>query len=77
MQIADGLAIKGEIPRTSDRMISWMQQIDGLRVLAVSLERARKQRDAGLPEIRTDPLLENLRHDRRYVEFLEKMRLPT
>jgi TolB-like protein/DNA-binding winged helix-turn-helix (wHTH) protein len=41
------------------------------------LERAYKQRDAGLPEIKTDPLLKNLRHDPRYTELLKKMRLPT
>jgi tetratricopeptide (TPR) repeat protein len=39
------------------------------------LERAYKQRDAGLPEINTDPLLKNLRHDPRYTELLRKMRL--
>jgi tetratricopeptide (TPR) repeat protein len=41
------------------------------------LERAYKQRDGGLAEIKTDPLLKNLRHDRRYTEFLKKMRLST
>jgi predicted Zn-dependent protease len=41
------------------------------------LERAYKQRDAGLPDIKTDPLFKNLRHDPRYAEFLKKMRLPT
>jgi tetratricopeptide (TPR) repeat protein len=40
------------------------------------LERAYKQRDAGLPEMKTDPLLKNLRHDPRYTELLKKMRLP-
>jgi predicted Zn-dependent protease len=40
------------------------------------LERAYKQRDAGLPDIKTDPLFKNLRHDPRYTEFLKKMRLP-
>jgi tetratricopeptide (TPR) repeat protein len=40
------------------------------------LERAYKQRDAGLPDIKTDPLLKNLRRDPRYAEFLKKMRLP-
>jgi TolB-like protein/Tfp pilus assembly protein PilF len=39
------------------------------------LERAYEQRDAGLPEIKTDPLFKNLRHDPRYTEFLKKMRL--
>jgi tetratricopeptide (TPR) repeat protein len=47
----------------SDRSFEW-------------LERAYKQRDTGLTEIKTDPLLKNLRHDRRYTEFLKKMRLP-
>jgi TolB-like protein/DNA-binding winged helix-turn-helix (wHTH) protein/Flp pilus assembly protein TadD len=41
------------------------------------LERAYKQRDPGLPEISTDPLLKNLRRDPRYTEFLKKMRMPT
>jgi TolB-like protein/DNA-binding winged helix-turn-helix (wHTH) protein/Flp pilus assembly protein TadD len=41
------------------------------------LERAYKQRDPGLPDIKTDPLFKNLRHDRRYAELLKKMHLPT
>jgi len=41
------------------------------------LERAYKQRDAGLADIKTDPLLITLRHDRRYAELLKKMHLPT
>jgi tetratricopeptide (TPR) repeat protein len=41
------------------------------------LERAYKQRDAGLADIKTDPLFKNLRHDPRFTEFLKKMRLPT
>jgi TolB-like protein/DNA-binding winged helix-turn-helix (wHTH) protein/Flp pilus assembly protein TadD len=40
------------------------------------LERAYKQRDAGLHEIKTDPLFKNLRHDPRYTKLLQKMRLP-
>src|SRR6266436_963862 len=40
------------------------------------LERAYKQRDTGLPDIKIDPLLNNLRHDPRYTELLKKMRLP-
>ena len=40
------------------------------------LERAYKQRDPGLPEIKTDPLFKNLRRDQRYAELLKKMRLP-
>ena len=47
----------------SDRSFEW-------------LERAYKQRDSGLPDIKTDPLLKNLRHDPRYTELLKKMRLP-
>jgi TolB-like protein/DNA-binding winged helix-turn-helix (wHTH) protein/Flp pilus assembly protein TadD len=39
------------------------------------LQRAYKQRDAGLPEIKIDPLLKNLRHDPRYTELLKKMGL--
>jgi TolB-like protein/DNA-binding winged helix-turn-helix (wHTH) protein len=40
------------------------------------LERAFKQRDGGLPDIKIDPLLKTLRHDPRYKELLKKMRLP-
>jgi TolB-like protein/DNA-binding winged helix-turn-helix (wHTH) protein/predicted Zn-dependent protease len=39
------------------------------------LEQAYKQRDPGLPDMKTDPLLKNLRRDPRYTEFLKKMRL--
>jgi tetratricopeptide (TPR) repeat protein len=41
------------------------------------LERAYKQRDAGLPEIKTDPLFKRLRHDSRYTVLLKRMSLPT
>jgi TolB-like protein/DNA-binding winged helix-turn-helix (wHTH) protein/Tfp pilus assembly protein PilF len=41
------------------------------------LERAYKQRDPGLPDIKTDPLFKNLQHDPRYTELLKKMHLPT
>jgi TolB-like protein/predicted Zn-dependent protease len=41
------------------------------------LERAYKQRDGGLTDIKTDPLFKSLRRDARYAEFLKKMRLPT
>jgi TolB-like protein/DNA-binding winged helix-turn-helix (wHTH) protein/Flp pilus assembly protein TadD len=41
------------------------------------LERACKQRDAGLTQIKTDPLLKILRRDPRYTELLKKLRLPT
>jgi TolB-like protein/DNA-binding winged helix-turn-helix (wHTH) protein/Flp pilus assembly protein TadD len=41
------------------------------------LQRAYNQRDAGMPEIKTDPLLKNLRHDSRYTELLQKIHLPT
>ena len=40
------------------------------------LQRAYKQRDPGLPDMKTDPLFKNLRHDPRHTEFLRKMRLP-
>jgi tetratricopeptide (TPR) repeat protein len=40
------------------------------------LERAYEQRDAGLPEIKTDPLVKSLRHDPRYTALLKRMRLP-
>ena len=39
------------------------------------LERAYKQRDAGLPDIKVDPLFKNLRHDPRYSDLLKKMHL--
>jgi tetratricopeptide (TPR) repeat protein len=41
------------------------------------LERAYEQRDAGLPEIKTDPLFKSLRHHSRYTELLQKMHMPT
>jgi len=40
------------------------------------LERAYKQRDPGLPEIKTDPLFKNLRRHPGYTELLKKLRLP-
>jgi TolB-like protein/DNA-binding winged helix-turn-helix (wHTH) protein/Flp pilus assembly protein TadD len=40
------------------------------------LERAYRQRDGGLPEMKTDPLLKNLRHDHRYAQLLQETRLP-
>jgi eukaryotic-like serine/threonine-protein kinase len=40
------------------------------------LDRAYQQRDAGMPEVKIDPLLRNLRHDPRYATLLKKMRLP-
>jgi adenylate cyclase len=39
------------------------------------LERARRQRDAGLPGLRTDPYLANLRGDPRWNAFLRTMGL--
>jgi serine/threonine protein kinase/Tfp pilus assembly protein PilF len=39
------------------------------------LDRAFTQRDGGLTEIKGDPLMKNLEHDPRYLEFLKKMRL--
>jgi len=41
------------------------------------LERAYKQRDPGLTQIKNDPLLKILRHDQRFIKLLKKMRLPT
>lgn len=41
------------------------------------LERAFAQRDAGLTFMRADPLLEPIRGDRRYGDFLKRMNLPT
>jgi TolB-like protein/class 3 adenylate cyclase len=40
------------------------------------LERAYTERDAGLIEIKGDPLLKSLRRDARYATFLKKMHLP-
>ncbi len=40
------------------------------------LERAYKQRDPGLTEIKIDPLLKILRHDQRFIELLKKIHLP-
>jgi len=40
------------------------------------LERAYRQRDAGLPEIKDDPLLNNVRRDPRFTALLTRMRLP-
>ena len=41
------------------------------------LERAYEQRDAGLPEMKTDPLFKNLHRDQRYTQLLKKLRLCT
>jgi TolB-like protein len=41
------------------------------------LEHAFKQRDPGLPEINSDPLFKNLRHDPRYTQLLKQMNLST
>jgi TolB-like protein/DNA-binding winged helix-turn-helix (wHTH) protein/Tfp pilus assembly protein PilF len=41
------------------------------------LERAYKQRDPGLSQIKTDPQLRTLRYDARYTDLLKKLRLPT
>jgi tetratricopeptide (TPR) repeat protein len=40
------------------------------------LERAYRQRDGGLADIKTDPPLASLRNDPRYKAFLRKMNLP-
>jgi adenylate cyclase len=40
------------------------------------LERAYKQRDGGLSQIKIDPLLKTLRHDQRFSLLLTRMRLP-
>ena len=40
------------------------------------LERAYRQRDGGLSDIKTDPPLAGLRNDPRYTAFLQKMNLP-
>jgi len=41
------------------------------------LDRAYTQRDTGLPDLKTDPLLNNLSRDPRYAQLLQKMRLST
>jgi serine/threonine protein kinase/tetratricopeptide (TPR) repeat protein len=40
------------------------------------LERAYKQRDGGLAQMKGDPLLHSLERDPRYTAFLKKMKLP-
>ena len=40
------------------------------------LERAYKQQDAGLSEIKGDPLLKSLRADPRFNALLRKLKLP-
>ena len=40
------------------------------------LERAYKQRDGGLSQMKGDPLLRSLESDPRYAAFLKKMKLP-
>jgi serine/threonine protein kinase/Tfp pilus assembly protein PilF len=40
------------------------------------LERAYKQRDGGLAQIKGDPLLRNIEKDPRYTAFMKKMKLP-
>jgi tetratricopeptide (TPR) repeat protein len=39
------------------------------------LEQAYRQRDPGLPELKTGPLMRSLRADARYGELLRQMRL--
>ena len=41
------------------------------------LDRAYRQRDPGMLELKTGPLMSSLRHDPGYTELLKKMRLPT
>jgi TolB-like protein/DNA-binding winged helix-turn-helix (wHTH) protein/Tfp pilus assembly protein PilF len=40
------------------------------------LDRAYRQRDSGLPELKTNPLMTSLRKDPRYPKLLSKIRLP-
>jgi TolB-like protein len=59
-QIAEVYAYRGE----ADEAFAW-------------LERAYRQRDSGLACcLKTDPLLKNVRDDRRYAELLRSMKLP-
>lgn len=48
------------IPEQADEAFEW-------------LERAYDQRDPGLAEIKTEPLLSSLRHDKRYAAFVKKI----
>src|SRR6266566_1957651 len=41
------------------------------------LDRAFAQRDPGLIEVKTDPLLKSLRHDPRYAALLKKLNFPS
>src|SRR5215813_27185 len=41
------------------------------------LERGYKNRDAVLPDMKSDPLFKNLHSDARYTELLKKLHLPT
>ena len=40
------------------------------------LEKAYASRDGGLSEIKGDPFMKKIEGDRRYVEFMKKMKLP-
>ena len=40
------------------------------------LERAYKQHDGGLPDLKVDPMLKNVQQDPRYKALLRKMKLP-
>jgi len=40
------------------------------------LDRAYAQRNAGLIETKSDPLLKNLHHDPRYAALLKKLNFP-
>src|SRR6266403_4789294 len=40
------------------------------------LDRAFQQRDAGVPDFKSNPLMKSLRQDPRFAELLKKMRLP-
>jgi len=50
--------------KQSDKSLEWLEQ-------------AYAVRDAGLPDIKTDPLFKNLRYNPRYSLLLKRMRLPT
>jgi len=40
------------------------------------LDRAFQQRDPGVPDFKSNPLMKSLRQDPRFAELLKKMRLP-
>ena len=73
-------ALKGiieEYPNEATFQIAEIYSYQGEKDKAFEwLERAYKQHDPGLSQIKGDPLLRNLERDPRYRAFLQKMKLP-